>query len=110
MDETTITRLCLAITITGMLLFAATYKEEYTKKTISEVLEKEGNKGIIFGKVEYVIKNYPVTIFILNDGNKTTVYHPKPTTLEKNAFVTIYAQSQLQGKEINLYAQKVKEE
>lgn len=107
MNETQIARICLAVTIIGMLLFAATYQEEFTKKTINEVLAKEGNKGILYGKIDYVVKSYPVTIFILNDGNKATVYYPKATTLQKNDFVEVYAQSQLTENKLTIFAQKV---
>ena len=107
MNETTIARVCLAITIIGMLIFAATYKEEFEEKTITELLSEEGQKGIITARVEYVIKNYPVTIFAVNDGNKTTIYYPKAITIEKNNFVKVYAESQRDGKHITLFAHKV---
>lgn len=107
MDETTIARICLAVTIVGMLLFAATYQEEFTPKNSTELLAKEGAKGILEGKIEHIVKNYPVTTFIFNDGNKSLVYYPKATTFEENSFVKIYAESQLEGKTITIYAHKV---
>ncbi|MEI7961831.1 MAG: hypothetical protein WCI04_05865 [archaeon] len=107
MNETTIARICLAVTIIGIVIFTATYEEEFQNSTVSNLLHKEGEKGIIFGKIDYVIKNYPVTIFIINDGNTANVYYPKATTFENDTFVKIYAQSEMHGKTLELFAQRV---
>ena len=107
MDEIIISRICLAITIIGIIAFALTYKEEFSESSVKEILAKEGNKGIIFGKVDYVIKNYPITMFIINDGNTATAYYPKATTFEKDSFVKVYAQSEMHGNKLELFAQKV---
>jgi hypothetical protein len=107
MNENTISQICIVITIIGMLLFALTYKEEFSDTTIAQLITKEGNKGIIHARIEYVVKNYPSTILNITDGNKTNVYYPKATTFEKNNFVKIYAQSQLQEKKISLFAYKI---
>jgi hypothetical protein len=107
MNETIIAQICLAITIIGMLLFALTYKEEFADTTITQLLSKEGNKGIIHARIDYVVKSYPSTTLSITDGNKTTIYYPKPTTFQKNNFVKIYAQSQLEGKKLTLFAYKI---
>jgi len=107
MDETKIAQICLIITIIGILIFGLTYKEEFEETTINQLLSKEGNKGILHARIDYVVKNYPTTTLSITDGNKTTIYYPKATTFEKNNFVKIYAQSQLQGKKLTLFAYKI---
>lgn len=108
MNENTISKICLTITIIGILLFAFTYKEEFSDTTITQLLEKEGNKGIIHARIDYVLKSYPSTMLSITDGKqKTTIYYPKATTFEKNNFVKIYAQSERQGKKTVLFAYKI---
>jgi hypothetical protein len=114
MDDKTISRICLAVTIFGILLFALTYEEEFTKKSIAQINSKEGEKGIVFGRIDYVIKSYPVTLFILTDGNKATIYYPKATTLKTNDFVTVYIENKIEEldepKTNTLFAHKVVKE
>ena len=112
MNDKTLSKLCLAITLTGMLLLTATYKNEFEETTITQILQEKNSKGILFGRIEYVIKNYPVTIFSLTDGNHAIIYYPKPTSLEKNNFVKVYAenkeeQTNTKTKTQELYAHKV---
>ncbi len=105
MNDNEITKICILITLVGLIAFLIFYTEEFKKKTINELLNSEINtKGIVFGKIEYVIKNYPTTTFILNDGNKATIYYPKQTNLEKNDFVEAYVEKEERE---NLYAYKV---
>ena len=64
-----------------------------------------------------MIKNYPITQFILTDGTKALIYYPKPTTLKTNDFVEAYLENRpeegtnktRQGKTPTLYAHKVVE-
>jgi len=102
------------VTIIGIILFVATYQEEFTKKSIFEINSKEGEKGIVFGRIDYVIKNYPITMFILTDGNKATIYYPRATTLAKNDFVTAYIENKIEQidepETKMLYAHKVVKE
>lgn len=107
MNEKHISQICLLITLASIILLLATYKPDFEEKTLNELLLKQGEKGKVFGRIDYVIKNYPVTIFVLNDGNSATIYYPKATTLEENNFVTAYIENQGQK---NLFAQKVVKE
>jgi hypothetical protein len=104
MNEKTLAQLCLAITIASMIVFVITYTPEFKETTIGELLEKEGRKGIVFGRIEYIAKNYPTTVLILNDKNTATIYYPRATTFEKNDFVTAYLENQ--GRK-ELFAHKV---
>lgn len=107
MNEKYVMRLCLAMSIISIILLILTYKPDFEEKTLSEIILTQNQKGKVFGRVDYVIKNYPVTIFILDDGNRATIYYPKPTSLEENHFVTAYIENQGQK---NLFAQKVVKE
>ncbi len=114
MDDKTISKICLIVTIIGILLFVFSYQEEFTKKSIGQINLREGEKGAVFGRIDYVIKNYPVTLFVLTDGNKATIYYPKATTLKTNDFVTAYIENKIEQKdepETNmLFAHKVVKE
>ena len=105
MNEKQLSLICLGIIFFGGALFLISYQNDFEKTTSFE-LELEGD-GILFGKVEYVIKNSPSTIFVFNDGNKTLAYYPKETTLAKNDFITIYAKKQIYQGEEELYIYKV---
>lgn len=105
MEDYQINQICILIILIGLIAFFIFYKEEFEQKTISEILKLEkDSKGKIFGKIEYVIKNFPTTIFIITDGEKATIYYPKETDLKKNDFVTVYVEKE---KENNFYAYKV---
>jgi hypothetical protein len=93
MDDKTISKISLVIVTIGILVFVATHQEEFPKKTIGE-LDKVGEKGVIIGRIEYVIKNDPITMFILTDGNKALVYYPKITDLNKNNIVKVYSENE----------------
>ena len=107
MNEKQLAQICLIITLISLLILIFTYKPDFEEKTIQEILNNQNSKGKVFGRIEYVVKNYPITIFVLNDGNSATIYYPKATTLEENNFVTAYVENQ--GQE-NLFAQKVVKE
>ena len=100
----------------GIILLIFTYKEEFKETSVGELINSPGEKGIIFGKVEYVINNYPYTLLQINDGNKALVYYPKPTTLTNEDFVKVYAENQLEenfnkkNSEKKLFAHKVVKE
>ncbi len=104
MNEKQISQICILITLISLIALFLSYKPDFEEKTIQEILDNQNSKGKVFGRVEYVVKNYPVTIFTLTDGNSATIYYPKPTTLEENNFVTAYIENQGQK---NLFAQKV---
>ena len=105
MNEKHLSWICLVVILMGGILFFISYQNEFENKTISSIKNEE--TGIIFGKVEYVIKNNPSTIFVINDGNKILAYYPKPTNLAKNDFVTLYAKKQLYNEKEELYVYKV---
>jgi len=107
MDDKKLSLICLAITLIGIMGFFLTYRNEFEETNIGALLEKEGNEGVVFGRIEYVIKNYPSTMFILTDGNSAIVYYPKETDLNKNDFVKVYAKSEYHSDKKELYAYKV---
>ena len=105
MNEKQLSLICLGIILFGSGLFLVSYQTDFEKTTSFELeLDKE---GILFGKVEYVIKNSPNTIFVFNDGNKTLAYYPKESTLAKNDFLTIYVKKQIYQGDEELYVYKV---
>ena len=95
MDDKTISKICLIITLLGMLLLVITYKPEFENRTIDYLLKNEGNKGIVFARVETIIQRYPITLFIATDGNQSLFFSPSVLKIEKNDFVTIYAEHEL---------------
>jgi hypothetical protein len=113
-NDKTLLKICLVITIIGIVALLLTYQEEFQETTITKLLSTPGEKGIISGRIEYVIKNYPISIFILNDGNKTTIYAPKSLSIETNDYVKVYAENQIDKAKGNfdqkIFAHKVVKE
>ena len=107
MDDKMLSRICLAVTLTGMVGLALTYRNEFEETSIGELLETKEGKGIVFGRIEHVIRGYPSTMFVLYDGNRATVYYPRESDLNKNDFVHVYAQSEEHSGKKELYAYKV---
>jgi len=105
MNEKQLSQICLLILIFGGILFFFTYQNDFKETSIDSV--KIDEKGIFFGKIDYVIKQTPSTLFVFNDGNTILAYYPKATTLTKNDFVTLYAQKQIYNGEEELYVYKV---
>jgi len=105
MKDKTILIICTTISLFGLILFGLFYEPEFKEKTINELIlsEKEGESGIVKGRIDHVIKNNPITQFILNDGNTTLIYYPKSSNFQKNDFVTAYVVRNQNG----LYAHKV---
>ena len=93
MDEVFLFRLCFAVSILGIVLFVFLYKPEFEPSSVWELTSLPSSKGIIFGRVESVIKTSPTSVFIVSDGNSALVYYSKPLVLEKNDFVEIYAEN-----------------
>ncbi|VVB74280.1 Uncharacterised protein [uncultured archaeon] len=122
MNDTQLTQLCFVITIAGIVALALTYEPEFENSTITELGQKENSKGIIFGRIEAVIENYPITLFTLNDGNTALIYYPRATALEQNDFVKVYAENRPEQqpqnnsaikkakRQLSLYAQKVEKQ
>jgi hypothetical protein len=109
MNDKTLSKICLAITLIGMIFLALTYKPEFEETTISDLIQKGKAKGIIFGKVESIIKTEPTTLFILNDSNKVLIYYPKTIELEENDFVKVYAENNSEKNPPEKYSTKKKE-
>jgi len=105
MNEKKLSLICLIIILVGGALFFITYQNDF-KETSIDTTPIDG-KGIFFGKIEYIIKQSPSTLFIFNDGNTIMAYYPKETTLEKNDFVTLYAEKQIYNGKEELYVYKV---
>jgi len=105
MNEKQLSIICVIIIIFGCILFLVSYQTDFKETTITN-MEIE-DSGILFGKVEYVIKNSPSTIFVFNDGNQILAYYPKETDLTKNDFITIYAKKQFYQNKEELYVYKV---
>jgi len=110
------------IIVAGMCALAITYEPEYENTTISDMGQKENARGILFGRIDTVIQNYPITLFTLDDGNSALMYYPRATSLEQNDFVKVYAQNQSEPqpkstssikkskKQLSFYAQKVEKQ
>jgi hypothetical protein len=107
MNEKQLSQICLGLTLISLLILIFCYKPDFEEKTIQQILETPNSRGKIIGRVEYIVKNYPVTIFTLTDGTTATIYYPKPITLEKDDFVSAYVENQGQQ---SLFAQKVVKE
>jgi hypothetical protein len=100
--------LCLTIIILGMAIFAISSTEEFEKKSIYEI--NEGEKALVFGKIEYIIKQENFMLFVISDGNSITVYYPKKIDLKKNDFVNVYGEKQYYNGNEEFYAHKVVKE
>jgi len=70
-------------------------QSEFENTTITAIQNEKS--GIIFGKVEYVIKNSPSTFFVLNDGNQILAYYPKASDLDVSSNNIGLSQSLLAG-------------
>ncbi len=106
MKEKNLTKLCIIITIFGILLFFANYKNEFEEKTISEMISVEGNKGIVFGRVSFILKKEPLIFFIEND-EKVKVFSQKNIDIKNGDIVKIYAETTIYNGEKELIALKV---
>jgi len=107
MNERFLSRACLAISIVGLLLIVPFGRGFLEERSVGEMLAGEGEKGIVFGRVEFVIRNDSSALFVISDGNKGTVYHPKPLEIERNSFVTVYGESQKYEGKLEIYAYRV---
>jgi uncharacterized membrane protein len=106
MNDKLLAKICLVFLLIN-LFFLFFYETEFKKSSISNLLINENSKGLVFGRVDYVIKSTPVTIFILNDGNKSKVFYHSTFILKKNDFVKVFAKSEKYAEEIELFAYKI---
>ncbi len=95
MNEKLFARVALVIVIIGLIFFIITYKEEFQEKKVGEMLEaSEGEKALLEGKVDYVIRQDYSTQFVLNDGTgKITIYYSKEFKLQANDFVKVFGET-----------------
>jgi len=105
MNEKTLAKVCLILVLISLFVLVASYKPDFEKKYIGEV--KLGENGLFFGRVEYVIKAEPSTIFILNDGNKINVFSSKQVKIHKNDFVYVYGEVKEYNGSKEIFAFKV---
>lgn len=104
MNEKHITQFCIVMSILSIFLLIPFSTEFFNEKTIGELLEKEGNKGLVFGRIEYIISARSPTIFILNDGNKSKVFAPNTIDLNANNFVSVYGETKTYKGEKEIFA------
>lgn len=110
MEDKTIAAACACITALGLIIFALFYQDEFRNTTISEFNSAKEISGLLNGKVETIIQTYPSTLFVLNDGNKATIYYPKPyTKIKKNQYLKVYAAKRAEDGG-RIYAYKLVEE
>lgn len=104
MNEKTIILICTIITIVGFLLIIPFGTSFFENKTIGDMLANEGERGAIYGRVEYVLNENKPTLFILYDGNKTKVFSPNSLKVRANDFVTIYGETKTYNGEKEIFA------
>jgi hypothetical protein len=106
MKEKDIVIICFIISLIGLILFFITYKPEFEYKTINQMLTKEGTKGIVFGKVTFILKQEPLIFFIEND-NSAKVFYNSLIDIKKDDIVTIYGETKIYNGEKEIVALKV---
>ncbi|MFA5763765.1 MAG: hypothetical protein WC915_03045 [archaeon] len=107
MDETQLIKICIIITFIGVALFFITYKNEFEEKTISQMIASEdGTKGIIYGKVNYILQNEPSIFFVQND-EKIKIFSNKKLDLNFGETLVIYGEITTYNGEKEIIAYKV---
>ncbi len=106
MNDSHIIKICLAFVIIGVILYFAFYEEEFKETSISDLLEKEGNKGIVLGRIEYIIKFEP-GLFVLAGDEKVNVFYPKKIEVNVDDTVIIFAETRKYNDKLELFAYKV---
>jgi hypothetical protein len=109
MKERHLTQICLIIVFIGIIFFILTYEEEFNNKSISEMRQELGTKGIVFGKVDFIIRYEPM-VFVLQNEEKITVFYPQKIRLEKGDIVKVFAETSEYNKEIQLFAYRVEKQ
>ncbi len=108
MNEKTLAKICLILSIFGILLMIPFYQGEFPEKTISTILELEDDQKIkVDGYVELILKNNNSTLFFLNDGNRIQIYSPEKLYLEKNEFISVLGITKKYNGKKEVYAYKV---
>ena len=107
MNENHLIKICIIITLIGILLFFITYKNEFEEKTISQMINsEEGTKGIIYGKVTIILQNEPSIFFIQNE-EKIKIFSNKKIDLNYGEILIIYGELTTYNGEKELLAYKV---
>jgi hypothetical protein len=106
MKEHQIIKICFIITFIGIVFALFFWSTEFKTTTISDLLLEEGKKGIVYGKIKYIINTNP-TIFNLENEITTKVFFNKNLDLDVGTNVKVYATSQKYKNEMELIAHKV---
>jgi hypothetical protein len=106
MNEKNIFQICLIISIIGIFLFIFFYESDFQKTSLTQILEEEGNKGIVFGKVSFVIKEEP-TIFIFENETSVKAFSPKKLNIAIGDELFLYAETQIYRGEKELFIYRV---
>ena len=106
MKEKDIIKICFIITLIGILSYIIFYENEFQETTITNLLSKEGNKGIIYGKVTAVISLNP-TIFIIQNEISAKAFSPKEIDILVGDKIKIYAETQIYKGEKELFVSRV---
>jgi hypothetical protein len=106
MNEELMIKFCIIVTTIGIILFFITYTPEFNEKTINQMLKEEGTKGIIFGKITFILKTQPSIFFIQND-EKVKIFSNKQLDLNQGDNVIIYGETTIYNGEKEILAYKV---
>lgn len=106
MQERHLIQICILITIIGLFVFIIFYEEEFKEKTISEMHSTIGSKGIVIGRVDYILREEPL-IFILQNEEKIKVFYSKKFEIQVGDKVEVYGETTQYNNEIELLALKV---
>ncbi len=106
MEEKEITRICFVITFVGLFLFAIFYENEFNEKTITEMSQEMGAKGIVTGRVSVIIREEPL-IFVLQNERSIKVFHSRKKDIRIGEIVEVFAETQEYNNEIQLFAYRI---
>ena len=106
MKEHQIIKICFLITLIGIILSIFFWSTEFSETTISNLVLEEGKKGIVYGKINYIISNNP-SIFILENETSVKVFFNKNLDFNYGTKIKVYATSQKYKNEMELIAHRI---
>lgn len=106
MQEKHLTQASIILIIIGVILFLFTNTNEFSIKTIQEMKQGVGEKGIVIGKVDVVLNQEPL-IFVLKNDDTIKVFCSKKMDLKKNDLVEVIGKTETYNNELEIVAQKV---
>ena len=106
MKEHQIIKICTIITLIGIILAIFFWSTEFSETTISNLILEEGKKGIVYGKINYIINTNP-TIFILENETSVKVFFNKNLDFNIGTNVKVFATSQKYKNEMELIAHRI---